>query len=200
MAQGYYPQILQLDKSGNPRKWIDYEKASYYYCKDLVVWESGVNFTTLYGGINRLLNEQSTLHVNSIIAVNGRISKHKKRATLNNQTLFRRDGKVCAYCGNKFSPKDLTRDHIHPQSRGGENTWQNLVTSCKTCNSHKGDYLLGSKELEEMEIKLGYQPYEPNYAEYLFLNNLNMTDDQYDFLTALIPEHSRVYTYYKRER
>lgn len=190
----YYPQILQLDKSGQPRGWIDYEKASYYYCKDLVAWEAGISFTTLYGGINRVLGQQSTLQVNSIIAVDGRVMKHEKRPSLNNPTLFKRDGRICAYCGIQFSAKDLTRDHVHARTHGGPNTWTNVVTACKQCNSFKGDKLLN-----ECGFHLKYKPYTPTYAEYLFLNNLNMTDDQYQFLIRLIPETSRVHEHYKRE-
>jgi hypothetical protein len=32
---------------------------------------------------------------------------------------------------------NLTLDHVLPKSRGGEDTWQNLVTSCLECNNCK---------------------------------------------------------------
>ena len=35
---------------------------------------------------------------------------------------------MCQYCG---SFKDLTIDHVVPKSRGGTNTWDNLVTCCR---------------------------------------------------------------------
>lgn len=47
-----------------------------------------------------------------------------------------RDGLVCAYCGDKEGPFHL--DHIHPISRGGENTAENLCVACQACNCSKG--------------------------------------------------------------
>jgi hypothetical protein len=61
--------------------------------------------------------------------------------------IFSRDGWSCVYCGSS-TKKTLTVDHVIPVSRGGGNTWSNLVTACSKCNSAKGDKLL-----EECSIK-----------------------------------------------
>lgn len=42
----------------------------------------------------------------------------------------------CVYCGEKS--KRLTQDHITPLAQGGSHTAQNVVPSCKPCNSKKG--------------------------------------------------------------
>ncbi len=47
-----------------------------------------------------------------------------------------RDGHKCAYCG---STRQLTIDHIIPTSRGGLNTWDNLVCCCYSCNIKKSN-------------------------------------------------------------
>jgi len=57
---------------------------------------------------------------------------------LNRRNLFARDGNRCQYCGKRFPISELSIDHVLPQSRGGEHTWQNLVCSCVACNSRKG--------------------------------------------------------------
>lgn len=44
---------------------------------------------------------------------------------------------VCYYCGQKFSPDELTMDHLVPLARGGMSVKTNLVTACKTCNNNK---------------------------------------------------------------
>jgi len=44
---------------------------------------------------------------------------------------------VCYYCGKLFEPKDLTMDHVVPLARGGRSTRDNIVTSCKACNTKK---------------------------------------------------------------
>lgn len=41
----------------------------------------------------------------------------------------------CVTCGTQ---KDLTCDHIKPESLGGETVLDNLQTMCKSCNSSKG--------------------------------------------------------------
>jgi hypothetical protein len=55
------------------------------------------------------------------------VSKHR---------ILKRDKFKCVYCG---SQRDLTIDHVIPRSRGGKNTWANMVTSCGKCNHKKGD-------------------------------------------------------------
>jgi 5-methylcytosine-specific restriction endonuclease McrA len=49
--------------------------------------------------------------------------------------ILKRDRHVCQYCG--YSGPNLTIDHVIPKSRGGQDTWQNLVTSCLECNNCK---------------------------------------------------------------
>ena len=54
------------------------------------------------------------------------------------QGVLKRDGYICGYCGKKAT----TVDHIHPQSRGGKDTWENTVASCASCNQKKDSRLL----------------------------------------------------------
>ena len=48
---------------------------------------------------------------------------------------------ICYYCGRRFSPKELTMDHVVPLARGGKSTKGNLVTCCKECNNNKKSML-----------------------------------------------------------
>ena len=50
--------------------------------------------------------------------------------------ILRRDNHTCQYCG---STKHLTIDHVIPRSKGGLNTWENVVIACETCNQKKGN-------------------------------------------------------------
>ena len=45
---------------------------------------------------------------------------------------------TCVYCGKHYDIKELTLDHIHPRSLGGETLTKNLVASCRKCNQAKG--------------------------------------------------------------
>ena len=49
----------------------------------------------------------------------------------------------CAYCGIEFDCENLpTRDHIIPISKGGNNTKDNIVPACKSCNAKKYNKIL----------------------------------------------------------
>ena len=67
-----------------------------------------------------------------------------------------RDKNQCQYCGVIESPRDMTIDHVIPRSRGGENTWSNLVTCCKRCNQKKGN-----RTPEEANMSLLNKPVKP---------------------------------------
>ena len=85
------------------------------------------------------------------------------RRQVTNTFLFARDEYSCQYCGRHRSElkgrQFLTRDHILPLSRGGENVWANVVTSCSPCNNRKGNRLP-----EEAGMALLGAPGEPNYV------------------------------------
>jgi len=50
----------------------------------------------------------------------------------------------CVYCGVCFDENNLpTRDHIIPISKGGDNTKNNIVPSCRNCNSKKYNKIIG---------------------------------------------------------
>lgn len=74
--------------------------------------------------------------------------------------LFERDGGCCQYCSKKLTIGTMTMDHVHPKSRGGENTWENLVTSCQRCNTTKGD-----RTPQEANMTLLSLPKKPSYFE-----------------------------------
>lgn len=70
-------------------------------------------------------------------------AKYYGAAQLNQRNLFVRDQYTCQYCGRTDMTLSrgeyLTRDHVQPLSRGGEDEWTNVVTSCSTCNHRKDD-------------------------------------------------------------
>jgi 5-methylcytosine-specific restriction endonuclease McrA len=67
--------------------------------------------------------------------------------------VLRRDGHRCAYCGGHAE----TVDHVHPRSRGGGDSWTNLVACCLRCNGVKGD-----RTPEEMGWRLRHRPHAPS--------------------------------------
>ena len=166
--------ILALDVNGTPRQWISHDEAISYWATDSVAWALGSIVARYRGGVQRD-GSMSYIESSSIIAIRGHGFNPHKHSTvaLSNKTLFGRDRHVCAYCGQHIANyHELSRDHIMPKSRGGENTWMNVVTACRTCNSKKG-----SKTLREAKMELLYAPYVPTHYENMILQNRNILAD-----------------------
>jgi 5-methylcytosine-specific restriction endonuclease McrA len=64
-----------------------------------------------------------------------------KRPNLNARSIRERDGNRCQYTGRVLRVDEGSLDHVVPRSRGGANTWENLVWSSKEVNSRKGNRL-----------------------------------------------------------
>jgi len=56
---------------------------------------------------------------------------------LTRRNLMLRDGHQCQYCSKRPAVRELNIDHVLPRSRGGADTWENLVTACRVCNLRK---------------------------------------------------------------
>ena len=57
---------------------------------------------------------------------------------LTRRNLMLRDDHSCQYCGKRPPLRELNLDHVVPRCRGGGDSWENLVTSCRNCNLKKG--------------------------------------------------------------
>jgi 5-methylcytosine-specific restriction endonuclease McrA len=67
--------------------------------------------------------------------------------------VLRRDNHRCGYCGKSAS----TIDHVQPRSRGGADSWENLIACCLRCNNLKSD-----RTPAEMGWKLRSDPRMPH--------------------------------------
>ena len=175
--------VLRLNKAGMPQEWIDVEQAAKLYSQDKVLFELGSDAITLKGGWNHE-GLQSQLTLSSIIACDGKVTDLSGKVALTNRYLFRRDSYLCMYCGNKFTPKQLTRDHIIPRSRDGKDSWTNVATACQRCNHAKG-----AKTPEEANMPLLAVPFRPNVYERFYLMNRRILADQMAFLQGHFPSH-----------
>lgn len=87
-----------------------------------------------------------------------------RRLNLSKQNVYRRDGFKCVYCG---SGANLTLDHVLPRSRGGDNSWENLVTCCRKCNAKKDD-----RTPEEARMKMRHKPFVPTFSHLIEVEEL----------------------------
>jgi hypothetical protein len=82
--------------------------------------------------------------------------------------IYKRDDNTCQYCG---ATKRLTIDHVIPKSRGGEDTWENMVVACSSCNTQKG-----SRLLEQTGMNLLKNPRPPTNKILLALDKSNVIE------------------------
>ena len=80
--------------------------------------------------------------------------RHEVRFSRRN--IFERDKNTCQYCGQRSSKSDLTLDHVIPRSRGGYDSWDNLVLACMACNVRKAN-----RTPEEARMPLIKKPGKP---------------------------------------
>jgi len=78
---------------------------------------------------------------------------------LTRRNILHRDGHTCQYCG--YTGDKLTLDHVMPRSRGGGDTWENIVAACVCCNVKKG-----SRTPQEARMPLRHLPRQPYSSLY----------------------------------
>jgi 5-methylcytosine-specific restriction endonuclease McrA len=94
-------------------------------------------------------------YVGNIVGYKSKTPISKKRSYKNHDNVFKRDGRICQYCG--YSPKNidyatiLSVDHIRSWDIGGDNSMENQVVSCMQCNS-----LLNAKAFTDFQTKKEY--------------------------------------------
>lgn len=59
--------------------------------------------------------------------------------TMYSLTYFMKGKNFCYYCKSPIPRDEITMDHMYPRSVGGPTIPQNLIPSCKRCNSQKSD-------------------------------------------------------------
>jgi 5-methylcytosine-specific restriction endonuclease McrA len=103
--------------------WLEISELKAELKEPLDDWIRAVNFEVQVPRVIRLLGFD-------------RLPRQKLH--LNRRSVLARDDHVCQYCGRHFPSHQLSLDHVTPRSRGGDNTWENVVCACVRCNVKKG--------------------------------------------------------------
>jgi len=102
-----------------------------------------------------LRSQRHEIRIPSVVMLNS-YSYRERKVKLTKHNLFLRDEYRCQYCSKEFfGSQNLTFDHVIPKSKGGKTVWENIVTSCETCNMKKKDIYI-----EPLK-----RPYVPSYYE-----------------------------------
>lgn len=86
-----------------------------------------------------------------------KFSKRSPKVNLTRGNIFLRDNNICQFCNTEFNSYQLNIDHVIPKSKGGKNTWENLVCSCVKCNTKKRN-----RTPKEAGMTLARQPKKPS--------------------------------------
>lgn len=97
--------------------------------------------TVLAGsGENQVHSAHTTLALPSVILLSRYVRvPTARKIPVTRKGVLRRDAWRCAYCAKPAN----TIDHVQPRSKGGTDTWDNLVACCFRCNNTKSDKTLG---------------------------------------------------------
>jgi len=146
-------QALLLNATYEPLKVVHWQKAITLWCQGKVEIIAvhdrevrSVSFSLKLPSVIRLLRYV-------------RIKKRFDYVPFSRANIYARDGYSCQYCGSAFPTPELTFDHVVPVSRGGRKDWENIVTSCVSCNRRKG-----GRTPSEAGMRLVRHPRRPESA------------------------------------
>jgi hypothetical protein len=144
-----YRKTLVVDSSFIARSIISAERAF------VISYKGNAEIISEHPETFGLVNPELQINKPSIIRVFKFVKQNILKVPLTRENVYRRDNYECVYCGCG-NVKTLTLDHVIPQSKGGKDSWDNLVTACKRCNSEKSDLTL---EEYGKEIPTPYRPH-----------------------------------------
>jgi len=125
---------------------------------NLTSWRRAV-VLLLKGKAEQLENTDRVIYADflmpSVIRLRQYVRVPYTEVALTRKNLLHRDGYTCQYCG--YSGDLMTLDHIIPRSRGGQDTWENIVIACHRCNVKKGN-----RTPKEAAMPLRKQPHQPH--------------------------------------
>jgi len=156
-------KVLVIDKTYQPMRIVNLRGAIYlvfreaanvidedYNVFNLQEWmrHSEIRIT-VDSDFRALRSVDSAFGVPDILIMKNYKQKTVRKSICTKKNVNFRDLNVCQYCRVKLTSNDSTIDHVVPASKGGQLTWENAVTACRSCNNKKGD-----KDLDKSGMKL----------------------------------------------
>jgi 5-methylcytosine-specific restriction endonuclease McrA len=105
-----------------------------------VTWDEWITLP-IRAGDNAVRTARGAIRVPTVIVAVNFAKVPKKRPKLSAKNIRERDGNRCQYTGRLLHPDEGSLDHVVPRSRGGVDSWENLVWSAKDVNQRKADRL-----------------------------------------------------------
>jgi 5-methylcytosine-specific restriction endonuclease McrA len=105
-----------------------------------VTWDEWITLP-VRDGDNAVRTARGAIRVPTVIVAVNFAKVPKKRPKLSAKNIRERDGNRCQYTGRLLHPDEGSLDHVVPRSRGGVDSWENLVWSAKDVNQRKAGRL-----------------------------------------------------------
>ena len=105
-----------------------------------VTWDEWITLPIRHGD-NAVRTVRGAIRVPTVIVAVNFARVPKKRPKLCASAIRERDANRCQYTGRRLRPEEGSLDHVVPRSRGGADTWENLVWSSREVNTRKGNRL-----------------------------------------------------------
>jgi 5-methylcytosine-specific restriction endonuclease McrA len=140
---------------------------------EVLTWEDWIRITVSENDLS-ISSVKMTIKIPTVIICKNYNAIPMLEVKLNHERIIERDNYTCQYSGKKFHPDEVKKkasiDHIIPRSRGGKDSWDNLVLCDKDINSMKAN-----KTPEEAGLKLirkpSLKPYKVPYQS--SIRNIN---------------------------
>lgn len=118
----------------------------------------------LEDGLGYIHTISETIPMPSVIRLARLIKRPRRERKMSRFEIFNRDNYTCQYCG--VESRNLTLDHVIPRYRGGQHTWENVVSACAACNRRKA-----GRTPAEANMKLIKQPKHPSGGPFFLVPN-----------------------------
>ena len=113
-------------------------------------------------GLGYIHTITETVPLPSVIRLGQMIKRPRRVRKMTRYEIFNRDRYTCQYCG--VQSRNLTLDHVLPRYRGGQHTWENVVSACVACNRHKA-----GRTPAEAHMKLIRPPKPPSIGAFFVI-------------------------------
>jgi 5-methylcytosine-specific restriction endonuclease McrA len=131
----------------------------------------------LENGVGAIHTISTTVELPSVIRLAQMVRRPRRQRKMTRYEIFNRDRYTCQYCGEQS--RHLTLDHVVPRFRGGQHTWENVVSACVACNRRKA-----GRTPKEANMKLVRRPGPPSGGPFFILpfHYLNKHDEWRKYL------------------
>ena len=154
--------------SVSPLSLMDWQDAVKLVCKGAVSVVAEYDKT--------IRSTTTSMKIPSVIALREYV-RMPMHVAFTRYNVFLRDRFRCQYCGEKKPSHELTFEHVIPRARGGQTTWENIVSACEPCNTAKGDSvdmkpLRQPRKPTPYELYAARSGYPPNFLHETWLDYL----------------------------